>query len=89
LRTKTTNKSLTDADVMCEESMNGIVKDAITTHESKKLSEKAMSLPHRNMLRHGVLRVQKALQCTLRRAQLWILSNLQDNVPVKYSQDYK
>ena len=62
---KKSNRGINDNDVVQNVDMNDLIIKVINSHEQNKSSDQQMSSSHKNMLRHGLLRVQKALQKTL------------------------
>jgi hypothetical protein len=62
---KKSNRGINDNDVIQNVDMHDLIIKVINSHEKNKSSDQKMSSNHKNMLRHGLLRVQKALQKTL------------------------
>jgi hypothetical protein len=58
---KAANKSINDIDVIDEDAMDEILMSMISKHEETKDANKRMTSAHKNMLRFGLLRVQKCL----------------------------
>ena len=66
-------KGMTNIEINTYDTMNNIISEVISKHESTKYKGMQLSTSHKNMLRHGLLKVKKCLSTTLK------ISTIQDS----------